>query len=133
MRGFHKHIASNLLIGVIAFQAINLSINSASFYDSVSSTVSVDDPDYVDSMIEFLVENVLGFSKNTFHDKANGNDIAKMKLNILYHDLKCNYLVDSLHLFEETYTIVQPYPANEDAVLLCYREVIPNPPQTTFA
>jgi hypothetical protein len=130
MKSIIRHILSKLLIGIIVFQAVNLSINSVCFYETFGKTVSVDAPDYVDSMIEFLVENVLGFSKHTFHDQANGNDIAKMKLNILYYDFRCNYLLDSLHLFNDSNnTLIQPYPANENAILLCYKEVIPNPPQ----
>lgn len=112
---------------------INLSFNSASFYYSLQAKTALDDPDYIDSMIEFLVENVLGCSKNTFHNKSNGNNIAKIQQNILHvdlewiHDAKSSF--DPNKFFKKKSSIISK---NENVLIQYYKEVTPKPPQLLF-
>jgi len=81
-------------------------------------------------MIEFIVENVMGFSKNTFHDKANGNNLSKFQQNIVHWDLKWfHYAMAISDLNESQHEIVNIIAQNEKAVILCCQEVRPKPPQ----
>lgn len=81
-------------------------------------------------MVEFLVENVMGFSKDTFRDKANSNNFSKQQQNIAHFDFKWfpNSIVIS-DLEETQKQLVYIIPKNERIVILFCKEVRPNPPQ----
>ena len=129
-----KHIISQSFILLLTFQVINLSFNSASFYYSLQAKTAVDDPDYIDSMIEFLVENVLGFPKDTFHDRSNGNNIAKIQQNIIHVDLDwINHTIVISNLKDAYKRLLKVIPKNEAATIQYCKEIIPNPPQHLFA
>jgi hypothetical protein len=134
-----KHVITNIIcrciVLLLAVQTINLSINSLEFYNTPSKAVTdVDDLDYIDSMIEFLVENVMGFSKHTFDDKAYSNDIAKLQQNIVHWDLKWyHYSMPMADLKETQCTNVNIIPTNDKALTFYYQEVRPKPPQFIFA
>ncbi len=125
-----KHIISQSFILLLTFQVINLSFNSASFYYSLQAKTAVDDPDYIDSMIEFLVENVLGFPKDTFHDRSNGNNIAKIQQNSMHVDLEWRHntiVLSDLHkIYKRQINFIS---GNEKAIIQYYKEVTPKPPQ----
>ena len=74
MNAVIKNIALKYFILLLVVQTLNLSVNSLDFYSQINASNTTDDQDYVDSMVEFVVENVLGFSKHTFHDKANADN-----------------------------------------------------------
>lgn len=131
MKSIIKNIARQFLLLLLVVQTLNLSINSIDFYKASKIANTVDNQDYVDSIIEFLVENVLGYSKNTFHDKANANNNTKQNQNIAHFDLKC--FPDSLNTFnfltfqkDVDYIIHK----NDKVIILFCEEVRPNPPQS---
>lgn len=124
------HIATRLIILLLVFQVINLSFSSASFYISYQKEANVDDPDYIDSMIEFVVENILGFPKNTFHDKSNGNSMAKILQNSMHFDWDTHWneiKIADLGIIDLIKQHVVP--RNESFILEYYKTVIPKPPQ----
>jgi hypothetical protein len=125
-----NHIACQCLILFLAVQTFNLSIDSLGFYTPLRTTNPTEEQDYVDSMIEFLVENVMGFSKDTFRDKANANNFSKQQQNIAHFDFK--WFPNSIIItdLEETQRqLVYIIPKNERFVILFCKEVRPNPPQ----
>lgn len=130
MKQIVKHIAFQSLIFFLTVQTLNLSINSLDFYAPINVSNSIEDQDYVDSMIEFLVENLLGFSKNTFHDKANIDNFSKQQQNIAHFDLK--WFPNSM-LFSDIETtqneIVYMISKNEKVINLYFKEVPAKPPQ----
>jgi len=130
MKRLFKNIACQSLIFFFIVQTLNLSINSVDFYTPLKTSNSIEDQDYVDSMIEFLVENVLGFSKDTFHDKANPDNFSKLQQNIAHVDFK--WFPNSMVICDLESTqrkIVHIVPKNEKFSILFYKEVRPNPPQ----
>ncbi|MDP4240247.1 MAG: hypothetical protein Q8904_12325 [Bacteroidota bacterium] len=130
MKRLIKNITCQCLIFFLIVQTLNLSINSVDFYSPSQITNSVDDQDYVDSMIEFLVENVLGYSKSTFHDKAYADNNSKQQQNSVHIDLKC--FPDSLVIFDLEAIqkeIAHIVPQNDRIIILFSKEVRPNPPQ----
>lgn len=130
MRSVIKNIVFQSMIILLVVQTFNLSINSMDFYTPLNASVMYDDPDYVDSMVEFLVENVMGLSKDTFHDRANSDNTSKQQQNTVHFDLKWfpNALV--VNNLEESQTeIVNIIPKNEKFIFLNCKEVLPNPPQ----
>ena len=130
MKSIIKNIASQCLIFFLIVQTLNLSINSLDFYTPLKVTNTIHDDDYIDSMIEFLVENVMGFPKDTFSDKANPNNFSKLQQNITHFDLK--WFPNSLVIsdLEATYKqLVYNIPKDEKISMLFYKEVRPNPPQ----
>ena len=130
MRRRINHIACQCLILFLTIQTFNLSIDSLGFYTPLKTASPVEDPDYIDSMVEFLVENVMGFSKDTFRDKANSNNFSKQQQNIAHFDFKWfpNSIVIS-DLEETQKQLVYIIPKNERIVILFCKEVRPNPPQ----
>lgn len=130
MKSLIKNIACQSLIFLLIVQTLNLSVNSLDFYTTHKATNITEDQDYVDSMIEFLVENVLGFSKDTFHDKANPDNFSKLQQNIAHVDLK--WFPNSLIIsdLEATQWVVDYIiPKKESFCILFIKEVRPNPPQ----
>ena len=131
MKSLIKNIARQFFLLFLVVQTLNLSINSIDFYTTSKIANATDNQDYVDSMIEFLVENVLGFSKNTFHDKANADNNSKQNQNIAHFDLKC--FPESLNAFnflvipKDVDYIVHK---NDKVIILFCEEVRPNPPQS---
>jgi hypothetical protein len=108
---------------------VNLSIDSVDFYSPSQITTPVKDLDYDDSMIEYLVENVMGCPTTTFHDQANSNNPSKQQQNILHLDLKCDHLMAFSDFNQIQKKIVTFFPKNEKAVILYNKEVLPKPPQ----
>ena len=115
---------------LLVVQTLNLSVNSLDFYSQINASNTTDDQDYVDSMVEFVVENVLGFSKHTFHDKANADNFSKQLQNNIHFDLK--WLPNSL-LFTDNHEtekdIVNIAPKNDKIINLYFKEVPAKPPQ----
>ncbi len=125
-----RNIACQCLILLLAVQTFNLSVDSLDFYTPSSISNSADDQDYVDSVAEFLVENIFGFSKNTFHDKANANNNSKQQQSVIHFDLKWfprSLIVFKLEAFQSK--VIYDIPKNENLVNLYCKEVRPNPPQ----
>ncbi len=130
MKSIIKNIACQFLLIFLVVQTLNLSVNSIDFYTPSKTANSVDDQDYVDSMIEFLVENTLGFSKDTFHDKAYADNNCKQQQNVTHFDLK--WFPDSLVTYDlETIQndIVHFVHKSDKVVNLYYKEVPAKPPQ----
>lgn len=130
MKCLIKNIASKCLILFLVVQTLNLSINSLDFYTPLKVANLIEDQDYVDSMIEFVVENVLGFSKDTFHDKANIDNFSKQQQNIAHFDLKWlpnSLIISNLQVAIEKISYI--IPKDEKIIILYYKEVRPNPPQ----
>jgi len=126
-----KNIASRFLIFFLVTQTLNLSINSLDFYTPLKVTNSFNDDDFIDSMIEFMFENVMGYPKNTFNDKANVNNSSKQQQNITHFDLK--WVPKSLIItdFSEAVNeITKIVPKDERIVNLYFKEVPAKPPQT---
>ena len=126
-----KKIASHCLIFFLIVQTLNLSINSLDFYTPLKVTNTFHNDDYVDSMVEFLVENVMGFSKDTFSDKADPDNFSKQQQNITHFDLK--WVPKSLIItdFSEAVNeITKIVPKDERIVNLYFKEVPAKPPQT---
>ena len=119
---------------LLVVQTMNLSMNSLDFYSPVNTSNTTDDQDYVDSMVEFLVENVLGFSKATFHDKANTDNFSRQQQNNVHFDLK--WLPNSL-LFTDNHEtekdIINIVPKNDRIINLYFKEVPAKPPQVLLA
>lgn len=130
MKSRIKNIAIQCFIFFLVVQTMNLSINSLDFYTPSKITNSLEDQDYVDSMIEFLVENVLGYSKDTFRDKANVDNFSKQQQNLVHFDLKWlpnSSIISDLEVFHKE--IAYLIPKDEKISFLFYKEVRPNPPQ----
>ncbi|MTK51838.1 hypothetical protein [Paludibacter sp.] len=129
-----KNIIGHGLILLLAIQTFNRSINSIEFYNTPSKiVVDIDDLDYIDSMIEFVFENIMGCSKHTFHDRAISGNIAKLQ-HIAHLDLKTvQYLKLLFDLKKQQLSHFRIIPANESTICLCYKEVLPQPPQSTHA
>ena len=115
---------------LLVVQTFNLSINSLDFYTPLKITSSLEDQDYVDSMVEFLVENVMGFSKDTFHDKANPDNASKLQHFATHLDFK--WLPNSVIKYDLAVTqkqVVYNIPKDEKINILFIKDVRPNPPQ----
>jgi hypothetical protein len=116
---------------LLIVQTMNLSMNSIDFYTHGNDTSnSADNEDYVDSMIEFLVENVLGYSKDTFHDKANADNFSRQQQNNAHFDLK--WVSNSVFFtanHELANEIVNIVPQNDRIINLYFKEVPAKPPQ----
>ena len=129
-----KNIIGHGLVLLLAIQTLNLSINSIEFYNTPSKIVTdVDDLDYIDSIIEFVCENVMGCSKYTFHDRAISGNIVKLQ-HIAHLDLKTAQYPRLLSDIKEQH--LSPYriiPSDENSIYLCYKEVLPQPPQPALA
>ena len=126
-----RSIVYHFLILFLVVQTLNLSINSIDFYSQENVTSnSADNQDYIDSMIEFLVENVLGYSKDTFHDKANVDNFSRQIQNNIHFDLK--WLPNSV-LFTDNHElaneIINIVPQNDRITNLYFKEVPIKPPQ----
>ena len=126
-----RNIVYHFLILFLVVQTLNLSIYSIDFYSQENVTSnSADNQDYIDSMIEFLVENVLGYSKDTFHDKANADNSSRQIQNNIHFDLK--WLPNSL-LFTDNHElaneIINIVPQNDRITNLYFKEVPIKPPQ----
>ncbi|MDP4272455.1 MAG: hypothetical protein Q8909_20395 [Bacteroidota bacterium] len=134
MRASVKNIVGTFIILLIALQVVNLSIDSVDFYTQVNSHSTMDDQDYTDSMLEFVVENMLGFSKHTLHDKANNNSTSKMQQNGMHWDVKLFYTTTPKSAVKElSDNRLSYFITNDKAVTLYYSEVSPKPPQFIFA
>jgi len=128
-----KKIASHCLIFFLIVQTLDLSINSLDFYTPLKVTNTFHNDDYVDSMVEFLVENVMGFSKDTFSDKADPDNFSKQQQNITHFDLKWLPTALIISDLEATYNLnLYNIPKDEKISILFYKEVRPNPPQFLF-
>jgi len=130
MKSIIKNIACQFLLVFLVFQTLNLSINSIDFYAPVKTSTSAEDQDYVDSVIEFLVENVLGFSKDTFHDKAYADNNSKQQQTVVHFDLK--WIPDSLVAYDLEGTqkdVAHFLMRNDEVINLYYKEVPAKPPQ----
>jgi len=126
-----RSIVYHFLILFLVVQTLNLSINSIDFYSQENVTSnSADNQDYIDSMIEFLVENVLGYSKDTFHDKANVDNFSRQIQSNMHFDLK--WLPNSV-LFTDNHElaneIINIVPQNDRITNLYFKEVPIKPPQ----
>jgi len=118
------------MILLLVVQTLNLSINSLDFYTPLKITSNLEDQDYIDSMVEFLVENVMGFSKDTFHDKANPDSASKLQHFAAHLDFK--WLPNSVIKYDLAVTqkqVVYNIPKDEKINILFIKEVRPNPPQ----
>ncbi len=134
MRASVKNIICTCIILMIALQVVNLSIDSVDFYTQIDNRSNIDDQDYTDSMLEFVVENVLGFSKHTLHDKANNNSTSKMQQNSMHWDVKLFYTTTPKSAVKEVVdNRLAFFITNDKAVTLYYSEVSPKPPQPLFA
>ncbi|MTK53418.1 hypothetical protein [Paludibacter sp.] len=134
MRASVKNIVSTFIILLIALQVVNLSVDSVDFYTQVDNHSAMDDQDYTDSMLEFVVENMLGFSKHTLHDKANNDSTSKMQQNSMHWDVKLFYTTTPKSAVKELAdNRLSYFITNDKAVTLYYREVSPKPPQFIFA
>lgn len=130
MKSVIKKIAYQFLLIFLVVQTLNLSINSIDFYTPSKITNSADDQDYVDSLIEFLFENGLGFSKDTFHDKAYADNNCKQQQTVVHFDLK--WIPDTLVTYELEGTqkdVAHFLMRNDEVVNLYYKEVPAKPPQ----
>lgn len=130
MKSVIKKIAYQFLLIFLVVQTLNLSINSIDFYTPSKITNSADDQDYVDSLIEFLFENGLGFSKDTFHDKAYADNNCKQQQTVVHFDLK--WIPDTLVTYELEGTqkdVTHFLMRNDEVVNLYYKEVPAKPPQ----
>jgi len=134
MKSVFTHITCRSLVLLFAMQTLNLSINSFEFYTiSRQTTVYADGLDYIDSMVEFLMKNVMSFSKHTFDNRAYNNDIAKLQQNNVHWDLKwVRYSITISGLKETQQTNTMIIPINEKALTLYYQEVRPKPPQLLY-
>jgi hypothetical protein len=134
MKFIIKNIACQVLIILLVVQTLNLSINSLDFYTNSTISNSLDEQDYVDSMIEFVVENVMGYAKDTFHDKANVDNFSKQQQNIPHFDLKWfqnSSIIADLVVIQKEF--VHFIPKNEALINLYYKEVPAKPPQVIMA
>ena len=134
MKSIIKNIATQGLLMLLVIQTINLSINSIDFYSALNTKAAYVDQDYVDSMVEYLVENVLGYSKNTIHDKANPYNSSKQQQDAFHIDLKWlpnDILIPELQ--EYVNLAVNIIPRNELLINLYFKEVPVKPPQFHLA
>ncbi|MEI6752604.1 MAG: hypothetical protein WCK78_05490 [Paludibacter sp.] len=125
-----KKITGQFLILLLIVQTLNLSINSIDFYKPIEISNSSDNQDYVDSMIEFVVENMLGYSKDTFHDKANADNFSRQQQNLIHFDLK--WLPNSqsyVNNQEISFLIISIIPQSDRLISLYFKEVPAKPPQ----
>jgi len=122
-----NRICKNIIILILAVQVINLSIDSLDFY-SFKSLTTFNDIDYIDSMTEFFVENVMGFPKDTFRDRASNKNDSRLQ-NIAHLDLKMPHVSIISFLRDTRKKSVNIIPKNERAIVLFYKEVPPKPPQ----
>ena len=130
MKLFFKNILSQFFILLFVVQILNLSFNSHDFYTASNISNSSNNEDYVDSMIEFVIENMLGFSKDTFHDKANADNFSRQQQNNVHFDLK--WLPNLIYFFdnqEYTNVIAIIVPQNDRLINLYFKEVPAKPPQ----
>ena len=129
-----KNIIFQSIILLLTVQTLNLSVNSVDFYKSFSTLATDDNEDYVDSMLEFLVENVFGYSKDTIHDKANIDFASKQQQTPVHIDLKW-YPTDFSISYETEITnlTINFVPLNEQFRNLYFKEVPVKPPQTFLA
>jgi hypothetical protein len=136
-----KQFIFQFFVLLLVVQTFNMSINSWMFYTPVDESTFkaenrgsiVDDEDYIDSMVEFLVENVMGFSKKTFHDKANCNNTQKQQ-NTVHFDLKWSPNTALVLSFNKTTRkVVNIIPQNEAFINLYFKEVPVKPPQLLSA
>jgi hypothetical protein len=113
---------------------LNLSINSIDFYRADRERGALEQNDYVDSMIEFMVENVMSFSRHTLHAKANMANNSKQQASATHVVLK----------WFASYTVILNEPAishcstnqaqkNDSLVNLYFKEVPVKPPQAVLA
>lgn len=126
---FLKHIIRQLLILTLIAQTLNLSCSSVDFYLQSENRTS-DNVDFVDSIVEYVVENVCGFSSHTFQDKADTNNTNKQIQANIHFDLKYNPsgFVEFRH--SHTTIINDNYiPYNELFKELYFIEVPVKPPQ----
>ena len=134
MRFFLKHIAFQCILSVLVIQTINLSINSVDFYNPYKVETETDNSDYVDSMLEFVLENVIGYSKDTMHDKANPDGTAKQQQTLVHIDLKwfpVHALISDTN--ESTSEILTHITRSEEFQNLYFKEVPAKPPQSFIA
>jgi len=129
-----KNIAFQSIIILLAVQTMNLSMNSLDFYTPTNASNSMEEQDYVDSMIEFVVENVLGFSTHTFHDKANADNFSRQQQNNVHFDLKW---LPNLGIYndiqEVAKDVVNIVPQNDLIINLYFKEIPAKPPQVLSA
>lgn len=121
----------NIIILILVVQTFNLSINSVDFYSPTEINNLADNQDYVDSMLEFVLENVIGYSKDTMHDKANPDGTAKQQQTPVHIDLKwfpVQALISDTN--ESTSEILTHIPQSEEFQNLYFKEVPAKPPQT---
>ncbi len=129
MKTVVRHIINRIFIVLLVIQTLNLSINSIDFYRVDTARGAFDQTDYVDSMVEYMIENVLNFSKHTFNTKTTTTNTSKQQA--------AAHVV--LKWFP-TYTVIFNQPAgtsqsnkisprNEVLVNFYYREVPVKPPQ----
>ena len=134
MRIVAKNIICHSLVLLLVIQIVNLSINSFEFYAHPSTIMVGNDEDYIDSMAEYLLENVLGMSKHTFHDRATGNNMAKLQQNVAHIDLATMRFPILLsypesNQLKKTNMIAE----NQSEVSLYNREVLSQPPRPVLA
>lgn len=130
MKSIIKNITSHCLIFFLIVQTLNLSVNSLDFYTPLKVTNTFHDDDYIDSMMEFMIENVMGYPKDTFSDKATPDNNSKQQQNITHFDLKWLPTALVISDLEASYRQVEyNIPKDEKISILFYKEVRPNPPQ----
>jgi hypothetical protein len=134
MKRIIRNIACQSLILLLVVQTLNLSMNSLDFYTPLNGSNSTEEQDYVDSMIEFVVENVLGYSTHTFHDKANADNFSRQQQNNVHFDLK--WLPNSISFIDNheiANEIINIVPKNDRIINLYFKEVPAKPPQVLSA
>jgi hypothetical protein len=134
MKRIIRNIACQSLILLLVVQTLNLSMNSLDFYTPLNGSNSIEEQDYVDSMIEFVVENVLGYSTHTFHDKANADNFSRQQQNNVHFDLK--WLPNSISFIDNheiANEIINIVPKNDRIINLYFKEVPAKPPQVLSA
>jgi hypothetical protein len=129
MKRIIRNIAFQSLLMLLVVQTLNLSINSVDFY-TVNVSAASDDLDYIDSMVEYIVENVMGNSTDTIHDKASMDNSSKQQQTPVHFDLKWfpNDAVIS-QLAEVINDAAGIRVQNEQLINLYYKEVPVKPPQ----
>lgn len=129
-----KNRISQFLIFLLIVQTLNLSTTSFSIHTPENLPNTLDEKDYVDSMLEFVVENMLDFSKHTFHEKSIANNFPKQQQANFHVDLK--WLPDHVQIFDVNIaanSIENVIPRNERFANLYFKEVPIKPPQLLFA
>jgi hypothetical protein len=134
MNAVIKNIALKYFILLLVVQTINLSINSIDFYNTYKVETETDNSDYVDSMLEFVLENVIGYSKDTMRDKANPDGTAKQQQIPVYIELKWFPLHTLISRTNESISeILIHIPRSEEFQNLYFKEVPSKPPQFSMA